>query len=203
VLVKDPLPENLEVRVVVGGERSQILNLIVDFKYEDLENRIFESGSIVLHPENINQPQQWSVPLKDPTQRRYWYSQTLVTTEGKVLQTGWVQDEKTTLLVGETYVKQMEVQPELVGPSLSANGVERIKLNLHYEDVLNDYQNEQQMIFAAPGKGQIWRLNLKDANRRDYTYEVVYVMATGFERRVGPQMSRDTFLLISTVPPEA
>lgn len=203
VLVKDPLPESLEVRVVVGGDRSQILNLIVDFKYEDLENRIFESGSIVLHPENINQPHQWSVPLKDPTQRRYWYSQTLVTTEGKVLQTGWVQDEKTTLLVGETYVKQMEVQPELVGPPLSANGVERVKLNLHYEDVLNDYQNEQQMIFAAPGKGQIWRLNLKDANRRDYTYEVVYIMATGFERRVGPLMSRDTFLVISAVPPEA
>ncbi|MEM8808940.1 MAG: hypothetical protein AAGF01_23220, partial [Cyanobacteria bacterium P01_G01_bin.38] len=203
VLVKDPLPEDLAVRVVVAGDRSQILNLIVDFKYEDIENQVFESGSIVLDPDNINLPQQWSIPLKDPEQRRYWYSQTLVDINGNVMQTGWVQEEKTTLLVGPIYVKQMEVQPELVGPPLSASGVDRIKLNLHYADLDNDYQSDQQMVFSAPGKGQIWRLQLQDAHRRDYLYEVVYVMETGFERKVGPLMSRDTFLVVSSIPPEA
>lgn len=203
VLVKDPLPENLEVRVVVAGDRSQIANLIVDFKYEDLENQVFESGSILIDPSNISQPQQWSIPLKDPEQRRYWYSQTLIDLDGNVMQTGWIQEEKTTLLVGPIYVKQMEVQPELIGPPLSANGIERIKLNLHYEDALNDHRSEQQMIFSAPGKGQSWRLQLQDANRRDYSYEVIYIMNTGFESKVGPLASQDTFLVISTIPPEA
>jgi hypothetical protein len=200
ILIEDPLPSMLAVQVIVGGDRTKIANLIVDFKYEDLENNVIETGSIMLDPTNFGKLNEWRVPLVDPKKRRYWYNQMLIDTDGNITQTGWIQDEKTRLPVGVVYAQIMEVQPELIGPALSTRNLERIKLNLFYKDVGNNYAVETQMQFTQPGKGELWRVPLKKANLRDYQYNVIYVSKTGFERKVGPMSSSDTFLIISSIP---
>lgn len=202
ILVQDPLPTMLSVRLLVGGDRSKIANLLVDFKYEDPENDVFESGSIILDSTNLSKVNEWKIPLVDPHKRRYSYNQTLIDIDGNMTQTGWIEEEKTTLPVGVIYAQIMEVQPELIGIPLSSRGLDMIKLNLRYKDLSNNYTTETQMQFTQPGKGEVWRVPLKKANLRDYQYEVIYVMKTGFERKVGPISSRDTFLVISSVPPK-
>jgi len=202
ILIDDPLPQKLIVQVLVAGDRSKIDTLIVELKYEDLENNIHEFGNIIIDKSTINaRPAPWVVPLANPEQRRYWYKQTLIDSDSNATSTGWVQEEKTTLLVGNVYMKSWEVQPKLVGPPLTGNGLESIKLNLHYKDVPNNYTTDKQSIFYQPGQGESWQLQLKDASARDYTYEVIYVLNTGFERKVGPLTTRDTFLIISSIPP--
>ncbi len=202
ILIDDPLPQKLIVQVLVAGDRSKIDTLIVELKYEDLENNIHEFGNIIIDKSTINaRPAPWVVPLANPEQRRYWYKQTLIDSDSNATSTGWVQEEKTTLLVGNVYMKSWEVQPKLVGPPLTGNGLESIKLNLHYKDVPNNYTTDKQIIFSQPGQGESWQLQLKDASARDYTYEVIYVLNTGFERKVGPLTTRDTFLIISSIPP--
>jgi hypothetical protein len=203
LLVQDPFPNQLVVRVVVAGDRSKIANLFVDFKYEDDANGVSESGTIVIDPSNIGQAHQWRVALENPEQRRYAYNQTLIDTDGNVTQTGWITEERTTLPVGMVHVMRMEVVPELVGPPLGDSGLELIKLNLRYEDAPHAVRSEKQLRFAQPGRGEPWVLQLKDAGARDYTYEVVYVQSNGFERRLGPLSSRDTFLVLSSAPPDA
>lgn len=202
LLVQDPFPSQLVVRVVVAGDRTKIANLFVDFKYVDDEAGVSESGTIAIDPSNIAKAHEWRVSLEHPEKRRYFYNQTLIDTDGNVTQTGWVADERTTLPVGMVHVMRMEVTPELVGPPLGDSGLELIKLNLRYEDAANAVRAEKQMRFAQPGRGEPWVLQLKDAGARDYTYEVVYVQTSGFERRLGPLSSRDTFLVVSSAPPE-
>ncbi|HSR51436.1 MAG TPA: hypothetical protein VLV83_11450 [Acidobacteriota bacterium] len=202
VLIEDPAADELEVRVLVAGDRSKILNLIVDLRYEDPENEVQESGSILIDQDNVNQIHLWTVALENPNLRRYEYAQTLIDNEGNVMRTGWVQDDRRTLTVGVVYAFQMEVQPELVGPPLSDNRVEMIRLKLHYEDEENEVEQSEEMVFTSPGKGQVWRVNLQDASAREYTYELTYVLDTGFQRTVGPLASRDKFLILSSVPPE-
>jgi hypothetical protein len=187
--------------VLVGGDRAKISEIILDFEYEDMEHEVFESKSLIITAKNIADPQEWSFPLADPTKHRYSYSQTLLDTDGNIFTTGWVQAEKNTLPVGILYVKRWEVQPELVGPALVENGLEAVKLNLHYKDTANSYAVDKQILFAQPGRGESWPLELKDAAAREYTYEVVYVLTTGFERKIGPITSSDTFLMISSIPP--
>src|SRR5207249_9265806 len=110
-----PLQDKLSVQVVVAGTRSKIANLIVDLKYEDPKNHVREFGTVMIDQSNITTvPVPWVVSLADPTNRRYSYSQTLIDTDGNVVATGWVQEERTTLLVGDVYVKRWEVQPTLV-----------------------------------------------------------------------------------------
>ena len=112
VTILDPRP-TMSVKLVVGGDRTKISALIVDLKYEDEANGVFETDSKIFTPENINQIQVWKVELKNELKRRYSYSQTLIDVEGNVIVTGFQQAEGPTLTVGATFVKLMEVQPEI------------------------------------------------------------------------------------------
>ncbi len=201
VLVEDPVPDRLNVRVVVAGDRSRIANLIIDFKYEDPENGIRETGSIVIDPGNIGQIQQWSVALADPAKRRYAFNQTLIDTDGNVTLTDWQQSDKTTLTIGQVFVMQMEVQPELIGPPLPNSNLDSVKLRLRYLDDANGVDLETERLFKSPGRGAPWQIQLKNAAARDYQYEVAYVLNNGFVRTLGLQSSRDNFLMLSSVPP--
>jgi len=201
VLVTDPRPHLFRVNVIVAGDRSKIQDLLLGFRYLDLENDVSESKFIRIGKENINQSHEWVFAPADPARNRYEYNQTLLDTDGNILQAGWVGSDKSVLPVGIVYAKRWEVIPELVGPALGDNGLEKVKLSLRYRDERNAVSSDKQMVFARPGKGDSWQLELKDAQARSYTYEISYVQTNGFERKVGPLSSSDTFLMISSVPP--
>lgn len=201
LIVTNPLDE-LVVNLAIGGDRSKIADLIVDLKYEDPENGIIESKSFFINQTNMMERHSWKIPRRNPNLNRFKYNQTLITVDGNVSFTGWQETETPTLIVGEVFAMVMEVHPEFVGPPLAENDAERIRLRLMYDDEANDHHLEKEMIFAGPGKGETWRLQLKDANARDYRYEIEYVMESGFNRMVGPIASRDNFLILTTIPPE-
>lgn len=201
VLVMDPRPNLFRVNILVAGDRSKIQELMLNFRYEDPVDGHEETKFIRLNKTNINDPQEWVFAPTDQKRHRYSYSQVLMDADGNLIETGQVQEEKNTLPVGVIYAKRWEVRPELVGPVLSENGLDKIKLSLHYRDEANNVSSEKQLIFVQPGKGEPWPLELKDPSARSYTYDVSYVMQNGFERKLGPLSSSDTFLTLSSVPP--
>lgn len=202
VIVRDPLPPRPKIRVMVAGDRKRILNLIVDLRYTDPHTGLVASDSILIDQGNVGSVHEWEMPAADATRLRYEFSQTLIDIDGNVTSTGFQQEDKTTLIVGEKYVKLMEVQPELVGPALGQNGVERIVLTLRYDDAAHGVHVEEQQAFAQPGVGTPWRVELQDASLRDYTYELTYFLRTGFEKSSGRRSSRDRFLMLSSIPPQ-
>lgn len=202
IAITDPVPAKLAVLVVPSGDRSKIENLIVDLKYDDDKNKVHETGSVSFTQETINTAASpWVVQLLDPEQHRYSYSATLVTTDGNVITTGWIQDDRPTLTVGEFDLKRWRVQPQLVGPQLSDQKIDNIMLDLHYEDAANSFTAHKEIVFVQPGIGDTWQLILKDPSVRTYNYTLTYNMSTGFTQKVGPIASTDTFLTISSVPP--
>src|SRR5579859_1918970 len=202
IAITDPVPSKLVVQVVPAGDRSKIQNLIVNFRYDDDKNNIHETGSVAISQDTINTlPPPWVVQLQDPEQRRYSYNATLEDTSGNVTTTGWVQDDRPTLPVGDVYVKLWKVQPQLVGPQLSDEGLASIKLDLDYNDAVNNYTSHKEIVFMQTGIGDVWPLTLKDASARTYSYTITYNLGTGFSQKVGPLTASDTFLIISSVPP--
>lgn len=202
-VIPNPDPAKLRINILVGGDRSKVMNLIVNLRYEDPDNGIYETGEILIDPSNVNQIHTWEVPWKDPTKRVYSYSQTLFTSDGELLTTGFQKTEKRTLPVGDVYVRQLEVQPEMIGPPFANHRVEKAILKLRYEDQANGVLNEAERELYQPQKVAPWRVNLKDPNLRDYTHETVFVFNTGFTASTGPISSRDNLLVISSVPPDA
>jgi hypothetical protein len=201
VIVGDPRGNLFTVHLIVAGQRDQINEIVVDLRYEDPDNSIFESKSFSIDKTTINQPHDWTFPRADPSRHRYTYSQVIVDGQGNVITTGEVQADDNVLLIGPTYAALWTIRPELVGPPLADNGVEQVKVELHYEGGANGAATDKEITFGGIGAGETWPLQLKDPSRRDYTYRVNYVLNSGFVRTAGPFASSDTFLVVSSVPP--
>jgi hypothetical protein len=201
VLVPDPRKNLFPVHLLVAGQRDQISQIVVDLRYTDADNDIFETTSFTLDKTSFDQPHDWAFPRADPAKNRYTYSQVIIDSQGNAIMTGEVESDQNILLVGPLYARRWTVQPELVGPPLADNGVAQVIVALHYEDPANAVVSEQTDVFFATGPGQGWQLQLKDPSQRQYSYTVTYTLMTGFVRVLGPLVGSDTFLVISSIPP--
>lgn len=196
-VVDDPHGDELVVRAVVVGDRANIANLLVDLEYEDAANDIHESHGLSFSPENINQPQSWTLHRADPTQRRYRYRMTLVTKAGDFLQTGWMSTESPSLPVGEAAVRQLAV--ELLTGELGPN-VEAVEVTLSYRDDPTDTHAVKTFRLAANARAE-WKIPLKDASQRSYEMTTTWLRSDGFNPKVGPATSSETFVVIPGSPP--
>ena len=195
-LVEDPHSGDLVIRAVVAGKRDNIANLLVDFVYEDSENGVYQDGSFSFDPDNINRPQSWTVYRADPTKSRYRYRMTLVTKDGNFLQTGWISTDAPSIPVGEVYVRRLsvEVVTGVLGP-----GVERIEVDLAYaQGAVNE---KTKLTLGGADRGQ-WQVDLQDASKRDYQMTITWRKSDGFDVKVGPRTSSDTYVVIPGSPPE-
>lgn len=122
VLITDPRHNLFRVNILVAGDRSKIQELMLNFRYDDPVDGHVETNFLRLTKANINDPHEWVFAPTDPKQHRYSYSQILMDTDGNIVETGQVQEEKNALPVGVIYAKRWEIRPEIVGPAFSENG---------------------------------------------------------------------------------
>ncbi|MGH8564663.1 MAG: hypothetical protein ACREXW_11495 [Gammaproteobacteria bacterium] len=199
-LVHNPDPPQLEVQFVVSPA-TRLGILILNLRYDDPPNGVFEDASFVFNAENAFQPQIWRVPWKDPSKRRFFMQQTIVDADGNVTDTGMVEAEGRTKVLGDVFAKKLEVQTKLIGPSLASQRVDKILLRLKYEDAANGVLSETLHEFFDVGDAPSWAVLLKDASKREYTWELTYQLDTGFTASSGVQIARDSFLLLSSKVP--
>lgn len=197
-VVDDPHPNKLVIRAVVAGDRQNIANLLVDLEYQDRGARISETGSLSFDSENINQPLSWTVNLADPAKRRYRYRMTLVTKAGEFVQTGWISTDAPTLPVGEVYVRRLSV--EFVTGTFEP-GVEAVEVAVAYEDP-TDGVRSAQALRLGPNSRSEWQVQLKDASHRSYQMTTTWIRSDGFNPRVGPATTSDTYVVIPGAPPQ-
>ena len=156
--IVDPRRNLFTVHVIVAGNREEIQQIVVDLRYEDPDNAIFESQSWTLDSTTFDQAHDFVFPRADPARDVYTYSQVIVTTAGDVVSTGEVQSNAVHLLVGPLYAKRWVVQPTLVGPPLAQSGLDKITLELHYDDTANVYTSDKSLVLMQPGPGESWAL---------------------------------------------
>jgi len=196
-IVTDPRPRKLNVRAVVSGDRQNIANLLVDLEYSDEENGIFESGQLAFDADNMTKPLAWSVNLADPAKQRYRYRMTLVTKNGDFLQTAWISTDSPTLAVGEMYVRLLTV--DIVTGTLDS-GVEAVEVAVVYDDVPGNVHDEQKFTLGPKSRSQ-WQVKLKDAAHRSYKMTTTWIKPDGFNPRVGPVTSSETYVVVPGAPP--
>ena len=197
-IVDEPYDSDLKIRALVAGDRQNIANLMVDLEYSDPENGIHESGVMQFDTENINQAGLWAIKLADPSKRRYRYRMTLVTKDGAFLQTGWISTDAPTLPVGEVYVRRLSV--EVVTGELG-NNVEAVKVELVYDDADGGVHEEKVVTLGADGRAE-WQVDLQDAGKRSYLMTTTWITSDGFNPKVGPVTSSETYMVIPGSPPE-
>ena len=197
LVVEDPQPDKLTVRAVVAGDRQNIANVLVDLEYTDTAGGIHETASLSFDPTNINEALSWTVNLADPLKRRYRYRLTVITKTGDFLQTGWISTDAPTLPVGEIYVRRLTV--EFATGRLGPN-VEAVEVAVAYHDAANDVHDEK-VFRLGPDSRSEWQLQLKDASKRSYTMTTTWIRSDGFNPKVGPTTTSETYVPIAGTPP--
>jgi hypothetical protein len=195
-IVTDPRPRKLNVRAVVSGDRQNIANLLVDLEYTDEANGIFESGQLAFDTD-LTKPLGWTVNLADPTKQRYRYRMTLVTKNGDFVQTAWISTDAPTLAVGEMYVRLLTV--DIVTGTLDA-GVDAVEVAVVYDDVGGNVHDEHTFRLGASSRSQ-WQVKLKDAANRSYRMTTTWIRPDGFNPKVGPLTTSDTYVVVPGSPP--
>lgn len=196
-VVEDPRPDKLVVRAIVAGDRQNIANVAVDLEYTDTVGGIHERGALNFDATNINEALSWTVNLVDPLKRRYRYRLTVITKAGDPLQTGWISTDAPTLPVGEVYVRRLTV--EFATGELGPN-VEAIEVKVAYHDAANDVHDEK-VFRLGPGSVAEWQLQLKDASKRSYSLTTTWIRSDGFNPKVGPTTTSETYVPIAGTPP--
>jgi hypothetical protein len=196
-VVSDPHGPDFQVRAIVSGDRKNIANLLVDFEYEDADNRIFKRGSMAFDKENIDKPQTWTFQRADPSKSRYRYRMTLVTVAGDFLETGWINTDAPAIAVGEQYVRQLSV--DIVTGELS-QGVEAVEVAVAYHDAVGNVHDEQKFRLGSDSRSH-WQVKLQDASKRSYQLTTTWIRPDGFNPKVGPLTTSDTYLVIPGAPP--
>jgi hypothetical protein len=195
-VVTDPYGP-FQVRAIVSGDRANIANLIVDFEYADEENRVFERWSMTFNPENIGAPQTWTFQRADPKKSRYRYSMTLVTKAGDFLTTGWISTDAPSIPVGEQYVRQLSV--DFVTGEL-AKGVDAVEVAVVYDDPDGNVHSDKTLRLGPNARSR-WEVKLKDASKRAYSLTTTWIRPDGFNPRVGPVATSETYVVIPGSPP--
>lgn len=201
VLIDDPRPNLFRVNLAFAVAREEFERAAVDFRYEDAEQGIFETGRVVVTKETLDDDHGWAFFRAVPARTRYSYSALLISTGGDVVLTGWVQSDQPTLLLSEALARRWPVRVEIAGPSFAAQGLASVVVDLEYNDSANEYASEKQLTFSGPGLSEPWLLDLRDLQNRSYTYTVRYRLTSGFDRKLGPATADSTFLVLPSTPP--
>jgi len=196
-IVSDPRPKKLTVRAIVSGDRSNISNLLVDLEYRDEQSGIFESGQFAFDPDNMSKPASWTVNLADPTKQRYRYRMTLVTKNGDFLQTGWISTDSPTLAVGEMYVRLLTV--DIVTGALDP-GVDAVEVSVAYDDNTGNVHDARTFRLGPQSRSQ-WAVKLQDASNRSYKMTTTWIRPDGFNPKIGPVTTSETYLVVPGAPP--
>lgn len=199
-LIHNPDPPQLEVQFVVSPA-TRLGLLILNLRYEDAPNGVFEDASFLFNAENALLPQIWRVPWMDPSKRRFLMQQTIIDADGNVTDTGMVEVEGRTKVLGDVFARKLDVQTKLIGPSFASQRLEKILLRLKYDDAVNGVLSEMLHEFTDVGDAPNWSVMLKNASRREYTWELTYLLETGFSTTSGVQVARDAFLVLSSKAP--
>jgi hypothetical protein len=200
-VIDDPRENLVDVRLLFPGN-ADLEQAIVNLEHSDPAHGIHDEETIVVTKAGFADKHSWQFRRAPGAPARYRYSYVLLRTDGEVVSTGWTESEAPTLVVGGKDARKWQIRPELIGPPLSQNGLDKIVVALSYADAANDYRVDKAITLTTPGPGEPMMLELRDLSARDYSYMITYHMTNGFTKRVGPIGSSAAFPVISSVPPQ-
>jgi hypothetical protein len=128
--------------------------------------------------------QEWVVRLTNPRINTYqvqnkWFLADKSNIQGKV-----EDHQESHLFVADPFVDRL---PVIIDPVVDPNNIARVYVELNYEDPSNNFTVRKQVEVLPPFKRSTVTIPIVDAKKREYTYIVSLIRATGQEERHDPR----------------
>jgi hypothetical protein len=137
----------------------------------------------------------WSFPVIDPDGGEVTYSATVSYKDGTSQEIPKTVAKSDTILLPPIVEAFLEVQ--LVPDLVDWEQVRLARVAMSYEDPDQAITENKDFIFS-PTKHDIetWRVELKNKELDDYTYEAMYFLTGGLQKSVGPKLTDSRTLIL-------
>ena len=199
LVVDAPFNDQLDVTFVPQGMFPPIASIVLSVKYQHGEGPTAYREDEVHVFTNNTETWQWKVRLPDPSERAFEYKVDITYADGSATQGEFQPGTEGTQLIGEVTSKTLEV--EVVAGALDMTKWKLVVVRLNYVDPETKApQSETFQITPANAMNPlIWKIGLRDAAARTYTYEIQAFGADGTTKQTVPPTSREDSLLVLEV----
>jgi hypothetical protein len=177
----------------VGDFTARIQNVFVNLEYVDAKNNYSLNRSQALS--SASSFFDWSFPVIDPDGGEVTYSATVSYKDGTSQEIPKTVAKSDTILLPPIVEAFLEVQ--LVPDLVDWEQVRLARVAMSYEDPDQAITENKDFIFS-PTKHDIetWRVELKNKELDDYTYEAMYFLTGGLQKSVGPKLTDSRTLIL-------
>ncbi|MER3476420.1 MAG: hypothetical protein C4287_07520 [Leptolyngbya sp. ERB_1_2] len=194
--LNDPFNATKTISLRAAGDLDKdIQTIFVDVKYIDEKNSYTKTTTVAL---SKTQPFfDWTFPAIDENGGKLIYKGTIQFKNGQVEEIPETITEDLTVMVGRKVEDMLNIKVIPVG--IDFNKVALVIVSLGYEDTKNDIVQRYDMTFDATAKApQTWSVPLKDKHMNKYSWNAVFYMADGSERKLNatPQLTDNLTLAL-------
>jgi hypothetical protein len=187
--LNDPFNATKTVSLRAAGDLDKdIQTIFVDVKYVDELNHYTKNTTAAL---SKSQPFfDWVFPTIDEKIGKVTYKGTVQLKNGQLEEIPEATTEDLTIMVGRKIEDSLDVKVVPVG--IDFNKVALVIVSLSYEDNVHDIVERYDMTFDGTAKTpQTWSVALKDKHLNKYTWNAVFYMNDGTERKANatPQLT--------------
>lgn len=177
----------------VGDFTNRIQTVFLSLKYDDSKNDYVQTRSQALNASN--QFFDWTIPVISETQGQVTYSATISYRDGTSDEIPETVAETDTILLPPPVDAFLEVM--LVTDLIDWEQVRLARVSLNYKDPEQAVAITKDFIFSPTKKDSVtWKVELKDAQHDQYTYQITYFMTDGLQKTVGPEDTNERTVIL-------
>jgi hypothetical protein len=165
----------------------------LDLKYADEKNSYTLTKAIALSKDTPFF--DWSFPVISSTLGKVTYSGTVAFKDGTIEPIPDTPALTDTILVPKAAQDVLEVT--IVPDLLDWTKLRLVKVSLRYEDTSNNINETKDYILTPQKKDmQTWKMELKDKNKNQFTYKVVYYLTDSTQKPINPPATADGTIIL-------
>lgn len=146
-------------------------------------SRLLEQDFVL---DKVNEGARWTEVIHEEPTDGYEYKVDWIKADGDILPGAWTKSSLSKLRCDAPVPDQLEVSVVCTGnfKDASADQIAQVAVRLRYEDPANAYTQEGQVVFTADGQNLPWAIDLRDSQKRDYTYNYAIIYKDGVVKNV-------------------
>jgi hypothetical protein len=177
----------------VGDFTNRIQTVFVDLAYNDATNSYTQSKSQALS--GASPFFDWTFPVVNNTGGQLTYKATVAYKDGTSDPIPSTVATTDTILLPPVTEAILEVQ--VVTELVDWTQVRLARVSLSYADPVNRVAESDDFIFSPSNKANVaWKVPIKNKQLDEFTYQITYYLATGLQKTVGPETTRDKALIL-------
>jgi hypothetical protein len=203
-VVPSPYPSNLTV-MALAPDPNKFSAGVLELQYSDRQGNVIAMTTMTFGGDKDQKIQVWSLPIADASRQRYSYRVTLTYKNAPpgtpdFVMSDWIDTDRPQLPLGESLLRQLDVQASLAGHDSS---IEQVTVHLQYDDNANNVHVASDGTLVDPSDVARLSVVLKDLTQTNYSYTVTWTTKEGFSQTAGPTNSNKRYLQIPASPPRS